>query len=83
MIYYGDGNIETEDGEPVADICPDCANMSRSLLNVYKLHVCSRCGKLWVLGAFFDDLDTNQAFDNHFESRGIKPGMSTNVLTQN
>jgi len=83
MIYYGNGNLERELDEPVEDICPDCANMSRSLLMVYKLHVCAKCGKLWILGHYFDDLESNHAFDKVFESRGIKPGMSTNVLTQN
>jgi NMD protein affecting ribosome stability and mRNA decay len=83
MFYYGNGMIEQEPDEPVEGICPDCANQSRSLLMVYKLHVCMECGKLYILGAYFDDLTDNGSFDNLLESRGIKPGMSTNVLTQN
>jgi len=83
MIYYGKGHIECESGEPVMDICPDCANQSRTLLNVTKLHICVKCSRYYIMGKYFEDLPNNLVFDDHFESRGVMPGMSTNVLKQN
>ena len=79
MIWYGKGRLELEreHNEPYMRSCWECNSSHEHLRESAYFHWCFACGKQWCLGWDFDQEASDEKFDVHFSSRGLKPGDST------
>lgn len=82
MIWYGNGEVrlESEHNEPHMRSCWECNSAHEHLRASSYFHTCFACGKSWCLGWDFQQDATDEEFDAHFSSQGLKPGDSTTKI---
>lgn len=82
MIWLGNGKFkfESEHNELHMRSCWECNSAHDHLRESSYFHWCFECGKLWCLGWDFSCDASDEEFDAHFSSRGLKPGDSTTKI---